>query len=345
VWKRLVFVVMLIGLLPLPSMATAQDKQVIVWHALSPDDTDVLTQAADAFQEQTGASVVLRYVQPPLLFETVAGSRSGGPDVLIADNSIMEPLLAASQVVPVRDDRTFFLEDLLNNLPALVEDRCTDASVGSCLWPRVSPVLPVPTLDQDTLARTTDWLCASAAWLPFCKGGSLPGVPVSWGFNVYLLNVSWMAQQGVEPPLTAQGVQDMRSEFGLNFVEAQPGDIPTAQGADMPPVYVIASTLIAEDPNGVMRSMGSFYEAGYSAVLEMHVDAAYVSAASQDPTLAGDFVSFLQADADMQAALLDSSQRLPAFDAKTLDAQRDTPAGLATLQALVTLTTYAALAY
>ena len=110
-------------------------------------------------------------------------------------------------------------------------------------------------------------------------------------------------------------------------------------------MYLIPSALIVEDPNGVMRSMGSFYEAGYVAVIDMRVDAAYVTADSANADQAGDFVTFLQGSADTQAALVDSSQRFPAFDADTLSAWRDTPAGLATTQALVTLTTYAALAY
>ena len=347
-WKKLLLVIMLMGLLSLPALAAAQSERIVVWHALTEDDTAVLVQAADAFQEQTGVTVEFRYVQPTLLYETVASaaqSRGTGPDVIIADNSIMAPLIDKDLITPSQDGGTFFLADLLKNLPALVDERCTDIGIMSCLWPRVSPALPVPALDDTVVSLTPDWLCESSGWLPFCRDGGLSGVAISWGFNVYLMNTAWTAQQGIEPPTSAEAIQQMRSDYGLNIVEAKSGDIPTASAADSPPVYLIPSTLIAEDPNGVMRSMGSFYEAGYSALIEMHIDAAYLAAASANAAQAGDFIAFLQSDADAQAALLDSSQRLPAFDADTLSGQVDTPAGLATIQALVTLATYAALAY
>ncbi len=347
-WKKLLFVIMLMGVLPLPALAAAQAGQLVVWHALAREDTDVLVRAADAFQEQTGVSVEFRYVQPPLLYETVASaaqSGDAGPDVIIADNSIMEPLLDKNLIAPARNSDTFFLADLLNNLPTLVEERCVDTSITSCLWPRVSPALPVPTLDDTVVERTADWLCESSGWLPFCRGGGMSGVAISWGFNVYLVNTTWMAQQGLEPPTTAEDIQKVRSDYGLNIVEARSGDIPTVETADFPPVYLIPSALMVEDPNGVMRSMGSFYEAKYSAVIEMRVDAAYVTAASADAAQAEEFVSFLQNNGDTQAALVDSSQRFPAFDAGMLSDRRDTPAGLATAQAMVTLATYATLAY
>jgi hypothetical protein len=345
--KKLLLVVMLMGLLSLPALAAAQSERIVVWHALAKDDTAVLVQAADAFQEQTGVTVEFRYVQPPLLYETVASAQSGGtgPDVIIADNSIMQPLIDKELITPARSSGTFFLADLLNNLPALVDERCPDPGITSCLWPRVTPVLPVPVLDDTVVTRTTDWLCESSAWLPFCRGGGLSGVAISWGFNVYLMNTKWTAQQGLEPPANAEDIQKMRSDYGLNIVEAKPGDIPTVSAADSPPVYLIPSGLIVEDPNGVMRSMGSFYDAGYIAVIEMRVDAAYIATESANASQAEDFVAFLQSNWDAQAALVDSSQRFPAYDADTLSARRDTPAGLATIQALVTLATYAALAY
>jgi hypothetical protein len=345
VWKKLLVVVMVIGLLPLSSAATAQDKRVVVWHALSADDTDVLIRAAEAFSEETGVPVEFRYVQPPLLYETVAAGRADGPDVIIADNSIMEPLLASDQIAPIRNRETFFLADLLDNLPPLIEERCGDDPIGSCLWPRVSPILPVPPPDQDVAERTADWLCESSPWLPFCRGGGLAGLPLSWGFNVYLLNVSWTAQQGLEPPTDAEGVLEFRSQFGLDFVEARPDDIPTASDADFPPVAVIASALMVEDPNGVMRSMGSFFEAGYTVVLDLHVDAAYISAASPNPDLAGEFITFLRDDAETRLGLMESSQRLPAINADVLVSRIDRPDGLTTLQAVVTLAAYAMLAY
>jgi ABC-type thiamine transport system substrate-binding protein len=77
----------------------------------------------------------------------------------------------------------------------------------------------------------------------------------------------------------------------------------------------------------------------------MRIAAAYITATSANTAQAEDFVTFLQSNADAQAGLLDSSQRFPAFDADTLSARQDTPAGLATTQALVTLAAYAALAY
>jgi hypothetical protein len=346
--KKLLLVIMLMGMLSLPALATAQSGRIVVWHALAQDDSAVLAQAADAFQEQTGVTVDIRYVKPQLLYETVASAvKAGGegPDVIIADNSIMKPLINSDMITPVRSSGTFFLEDLLSNLPALIDRRCTDVSITSCLWPRVSPTLPVPTLDDKIVQGTANWLCESSGWLPFCRSAELSGVAISWGFNVYLMNTAWTAQEGIEPPTNAEGIQQMRSDYGLNIVEAQPGDILTASAAGTPPVYLIPSTLIVEDPNGVMRSMGSFYEANYSAVIDMRVDAAYITATTANAGQAQDFVAFLQGNADAQAGLVDSSQRFPAFDAAALRTRQDTPAGLATVQALVTLATYAALAY
>jgi ABC-type molybdate transport system substrate-binding protein len=143
VWKKLLMVVMVIGLLPLSSVATAQDKRVVVWHALSPEDTDALVKAADVFSEQTGVPVEFRYVQPPLLYETVAANRSNGPDVIIADNSIMEPLLTSKRIAPVRNSEAFFLADLVmirsGAVSGRVYPRFCRCPCRTKTWPRAPP--------------------------------------------------------------------------------------------------------------------------------------------------------------------------------------------------------------
>jgi hypothetical protein len=99
--------------------------------------------------------------------------------------------------------------------------------------------------------------------------------------------------------------------------------------------------LIVEDPNGVMRSLGSFADAGYAAVLGMRVDAAYVSPSAANPDLARAFVDFLARDVTLKIDLVGSSQRFPAFDADNLRERGDSAAGTAVYQALVTLVAYA----
>lgn len=345
-WRKLLIVVVVAGLLPLASTTRAQEP-LVIWHALSSEDNRVIADVADSFSAASGIPVEVQFVEPTVLYESAASALAAGqgPDVIIADNSQVEPLLDNSLIAPMRGSGDFFLASLLDNLLPLVEARCGDDSVSDCLWPRVSPVLPVPDLDEAMAERTADWMCQSSAWLPFCRGGGIAGVPVSWWYNLYLLDISWLAQQGLEPPTDPKGVLELRSDYGLKFVEARSGSIPTVQDAGFPPVYVIGSPLMVEEPEDTMRSMASFFEAGYTAILDMHVDVAYLSAGARSPDAAQQFVDFLQANPDTQVALLDSSQRLPAFGADTLRSQIDTDAGLATIQAVVTLAAVAAHVY
>jgi ABC-type glycerol-3-phosphate transport system substrate-binding protein len=319
-------------------------EPLVIWHALSREDTGVIADVADAFSAASGIPVEVHFVEPTVLYESAASALASGegPDVIIADNSLVEPLLDNSLIAPMRGSGDFFLASLLDNLPPLVEARCGDDSVTDCLWPGVSPVLPVPVPDETLAEHTADWLCESSDWLPFCRGGGIAGVPLSWWYNLYLLDVSWSVQQGFEPPTDAKGVLELRSDYGLTFVEAREGSIPTVQDADFPPVYVIGSPLMVDEPDDTMRSMASFLEAGYTAVPDLHVDVAYISAGAHNPDAAQQFVDFLQGNPDTQIALMDSSQRLPAFGADALRRHIDTEAGLATLQAVNTLAGVAA---
>ncbi len=338
--------VLVVGLVPLLGTAAAQDDRVLVWFATSQDDTDAFAGAAERFASEQGVSVDIQYIQPALLYESVASASQGGsagPDIIIADNSVIEPLVSAGLIAAGRDGGTLFLADLLRSLPSLIQDRCPDADtpVESCLWPQTSPTLPIPALDNDTTERTADFLCQSSPWLPFCRGGELAGVPVSWWFNIYLVNASWAAQNGTDVPSTAEGVLELQNEFGLSIPEAESGNVPLVQDTNSAAVVLISSMLIVEDPNGVMRSLGSFGEAGYAAVLDLRVDAAYVTASATNPDLARAFVDFLARDVDLQTALVGSSQRLPAFTADILRERSDSEAGTAVFQAVVTLVAYA----
>jgi hypothetical protein len=174
----------------------------------------------------------------------------------------------------------------------------------------------------------------------------LPGLPISWGFTLYLLDAQWLAQNGLKPPTTAQGVLDIRGKFGLDFVQAKKGSVPTVDQAGSPPVYVLSSAFLVDDPGAVMRSLASFYDAGYVPVLDVDVDTVYIGASSPNLDLARQFAQFVAGDADLIAGLLDRAQRLPVYTADdVVKVGIDSDAALITLRALTLLTTYAGLAF
>jgi ABC-type glycerol-3-phosphate transport system substrate-binding protein len=349
VWKKLAIIVVVLSLLPLSSTVAAQEKVIHVWLSLPSESTAVLTDAADAFQKQAGVTVDITTLdQPYLLQNAQTAAQSGGtaPDAIITNSSLADPLLQFKLIAPADSAGTFFLTDLLDNLPNLLDQRCKDTVLEDCLWSGVTNTLPLATPDNAAIKRTSDWLCEGTAWLPFCPDGSLPGLPISWGFTLYLLDAQWLAQNGQQPPTTAQGVLDIRSQFSLDFVQAKKGSIPTVSQAGSPPVYVLSSTLLADDPAAVMRSLASFHKAGYVPVLAIDVDSVYIGASSSNPALAQQFAQFLAGDADVKAGLLGSAQRLPVYTADdVLTTGIDSDAALLTLRALTLFTTYAGLAY
>jgi hypothetical protein len=342
--KKIVIIAVCVGLLALSVPAAAQDRPLLIWQALAPEDSDGLVAAADAFG--LGAFEVV-YIEPPLLYDQLAAASAAGegPDIIVADNDAMQPLIDMGLIEPLPFGDPFFLGDLLNNWPGLAAQYCGDGDLASCLWPDVFPILPLAGADDQAAERAADWMCASSEWLAFCRGGQNVGVPISWGFNLYLMNGSWLAENGLGLPGSADGLQELRGEFGLAFVTAERGFIPLADEADYPPVYLMPSGVIAEDPDGVMRSLGSFFEAGYAPVLEMRVDAAYLSSAAPNADLAREFVVFMRDSGIAQTQMMESSQRFPAFGADGMMPLMGDETGAAVLRGLALLTSYAAQAY
>jgi len=349
VWRKLALIVVVLSLLPLSSTVSGQGETLHLWVSLPAESTAVLIDAASAFQNQTGVTVDIETLDQPYLLQTVQSTtQSGGttPDAIVTNSALVDPLLQFNLIAQGGSPGRFFLTDLLNNLPKLVDQRCQDTALEDCLWSGVSPTLPLPIPDDEAIKRTLDWLCEGTPWLPFCPDGSLAGLPVSWGFTIYLLDAQWLAQNGQKPPTAAQDVLDIRSQFGLDFVQAEKGDIRTVDRAGSPPVYVLSSALLADDPGAVMRSLASFHEAGYVPVLALDLDGIYISASSSNRQLAQQFAQFVSGDADLKAGLLDSAQRLPVYTADDLlKTGVDSDAALVTFRALTLLTAYAGLAY
>lgn len=348
-WKKLAIIVVVLSLLPLSSTVSAQGPVLQIWLALPPESAAVLTQAANAFQSRTGVTVQVKTVDQPLLLQNLQTTIKAGdtaPDIIVANSSLAEALQQYQLVAQEGSSATFFLSDLLDNLPDLLSQRCEDTALEDCLWSGVSPTLPLAAPDSAAIKRTSDWLCEGTAWLPFCPKGSLPGLPLSWGFTIYLLDTQWLAQNGLEPPATAQDVLDIRGKFGLDLVRAQIGSILTANQAGAPPIYVMPSALLAENPDAVMRSLVSFHNAGYVPVVDIDVDSVYIGASSSNPDLARQFAQFVSGDMDTKAALLDGAQRLPVYSADdVLKVGIDSDEALITLRALMLLTTDAGISY
>jgi ABC-type glycerol-3-phosphate transport system substrate-binding protein len=349
VWNKLTIIVVVLSLLPLSSTVSAQGLVLQIWLALPSESADVLTQAATTFQRQTGVTVQVKTVDQPLLLQNLQTTIKAGdtaPDIIVANSSLAEAMQQYQLVAQVGSSGTFFLSDLLDNLPKLLSQRCKDSALEDCLWSGVSPTLPLTVPDSAAIKRASDWLCGGTTWLPFCPKGSLPGLPISWGFTIYLLDTQWLAQNGLQPPTTAQDVLDIRGKFGLDLVRAQKGSILTANQAGSPPIYVMSSALLADDPEAVMRSLASFQGAGYVPVVDIDVDSVYIGASAANPDLAQKFAEFVSGDSDTQAAFLKSAQRLPVYSADdVLKIGIDSDEALLTLRALTLLTTYAGLAY
>jgi hypothetical protein len=330
-----------------PSMApaAAQDAStLVVWYTIE-DIGPVLDRVgADFAAEFPAADVVAEYVRPQQLFDSMARAGGSGPDVILASSSDIGPLVDRELVVSGGATQAFFLADVLDRLPDLIDAACPDADVADCLWPRVSPTLDVTLPDARLMTRTEGWLCSSADWMPVCSGDALPGQPLSWWFNIYLISDDWLAENGLVLPLDVTGIDELRSEYGLDYVQAQDGRLPLADNANASTIYVFSSTLLVDDPLGVMRSMGSFNAVGYLPVLELGVDSLFISVDSAEPGLAQEYVEFIAAQSDIPADLMTEAQRLPALDAAAIRTLGfDSPGSLATLRAVTTLSAYARL--
>jgi hypothetical protein len=344
--KNLLIVVMIVTALLLPAAAAARQEPLVIWHALAPEDSRVIEEMGSAFESASGAAVVVEYRQPQRLFEAVRAAGRAGPDVIIASNDTIAPLVDQGLIRQADIGGGFFLERLFDNLPDLISASCGRADPGACLWPSASPRLPVTFPDGKGMDRAMGWVCESSPWVAFCSGEALSGAPVSWWFNLYLINTAWLGDQGLEMPVTVDELDGLRNKHGLDFVWADQDSIPLVDEAGYPLVFVVPSALLARDPDRVMSSLGSFYEAGYAPVLELGVDAIYVSASAANPDLAVAFAEFVRSEPALVVGLWESSQRLPAFTADAVFGHGvDTPAGQTILQAMMLLTTYGAQMY
>lgn len=350
-WKKLTIILLLLSLLPLPVLSARVSAQgsLSVWNSLSTDDGGVISDAANRFQTSSGTAVELQTVATSRLLDqarTVTQSGAAVPDVVITDNQTADPLITA-QFLASMGSSGFFLQDLLNNLPEMLKERCGNTPVETCLWPQGAAGMPIITPDQNTINHTLDWLCVSTDWLPSCKSGSpLAGVPVSWNFTILLFNTQWLSQNNLSLPTTVDTAQQIRSQYGLNITKAQRGDVPMAGSLSPDTIYQVDSAMLVQYPAEVMASLASFYQAGYTALVTVNIDSAYLSAKTPNADLAKKFAVFLGGDPDTKVNLLKSSQRLPAFDSREVSKQGiKSDESLITLQALTLLVTYAGMAY
>ncbi|MEW6580772.1 MAG: hypothetical protein AB1435_16480 [Chloroflexota bacterium] len=348
-WRKLVLVVAVLSVFPLGHGVLAQAGELRVWSALAEEDAAVIESATRAFADQVGGRAVIRIVEAPYLLQAVVAARDAGepgPDVIFVPTDVAEPLLENALILPRPARGDFFLAALLEALPDLINDACGERPLDGCLWEPVNPALPAAQFDERAMGRTVGWVCESAPGLPMCDGDPLPGQPVTWGYQIFLLNRQWLAERGLEPPVLLDDVFAIRSEFGLDVLRAQPDALPLA--GDVPPttIVVISSAVLAQQPVEALRSMGSFFAADYAPVLGLTFDTLYVAAGSADPDLAGEFVRVAAQESAFKAELLHSSGRLPAF---TVDELRrwgiDEPETRAVLQALAVLAAYAQTAY
>ncbi|MBI5957150.1 MAG: hypothetical protein HY866_00345 [Chloroflexi bacterium] len=341
-WKKRFFIIGLMITLALPAAVSAQDS-LIVWNVLSPDDSSALAQAG----ERVGMGVVLEEVDATLLLDVALTAEQGGspePDVIVTDQLTASNLFDYGMITSMGISE-FFLPGLIDSLPDLLTERCQDVPLDRCLWPGASVVLPVQFPDDKVLEDLRGWVCQSAEALPHCSGSAEPGVPVSWGFTILLFNFDWLAQNGVDIPYNLDTALEVRGQWKMSIVEADRRFLPLAGELSPDEIYTVSSALLVEDPDGVMTSLASFYQAGYVPVLSLNIDSAYVGASAANPRAAFQYAQSLD-DPAIKTDLFFSSQRLPAFYANDVwNAGVTSQEGEATLRALTLLVTYAALAY
>lgn len=348
-WRKLVLVAAVLSIIPLGHGVLAQGGELRVWSALAEEDAAVIESAARTFAGELGVRADVRIVEAPYLLQAVIAARDAGeagPDVLFAPTDVAEPLLENALILPRPSRGEFFLAVLLEALPTLLNDACGERPPDGCLWEPVNPALPPAQFDERGIARTVGWVCESVPELPMCGGEALAGQPVTWGYQIFLLNRQWLAERGLEPPVLLDDVLAIRSEFGLDLLLAEPGALPMPGDVSPMTIVVLSSAVLVQQPVETLRSMGSFFAADYAPVLGLTFDTLYVGAGSANPDLAGEFARVAAQESAFKAELLHSSGRLPAF---TVDELRqwglDRPEARAVLQALAVLAIYAQTAY
>jgi hypothetical protein len=353
VWKSLTLTLFVIAalMLPLVSMlppaAYAQGGPVRVWYALPDGDADAVSTLAESFSADTGVAFEVTTIDAPAVFDrAVAASEAGAaPDVIIASNNDAEPLISYGLIAPTPTRSSFFLQELLTAYPDLADMACGDTDLAACLWPDVSSTVPLAPPQTRAVAVATTGLCDASPWLPFCDGSALAMVPLGWDFTLYLISADWLAEEGLDLPVSADDVLDLRRTYALSLTEAQPGRIPTASQAGFPPVYVVSSTLLANDADDLMTSLESFDAAGYWPVVALNIYGAYISANAANRDAAAAFVAALAGTPQAKAMMMLRSDRLPALTPDEVAGLGiDDEMAVYTLRALALLTTYAGMA-
>lgn len=344
-WKQLAFTAALIGALALPTAVTAQDGTFRIWQALSSQDTDAITELAQGFAAQTGSDLELVYIDGPFLLDSMLQANAAGttPDIILSNNNNAAPLLQSNLLATDPVSRQFFLEDMLSSFPDLVADVCGKSVLEDCLWPDASDTFALITPQARTMSMATSVLCKASPWLPLCNASPLTMAPIGWDFDLYLINSEWMAERGIDKPVSSDSVLELRSDYAIRFTTAREGAIPTVDEANYPPVFVLSSTLLSDDPDAVMESLASFHDEDYFAVVGLNVYGAYIGRSAQHPELAREFASALMNDTGAKILLMETSGHVPALtpdELMTLDG--DDPIVVYTMQTLALLTTYAA---
>lgn len=352
-WKPLTLTLLVIAVLVLPLVsvlsptAHAQDGPFRVWYALPDGDANAISALAESFAADTSLDLEITIINAPFLFDDAIAASDAGtpPDVIIASNNDADPLLSYGMIAPPPTRTTFFLQDLLTAYPDLADTTCGDTALEACLWPDASSTVVLSPPQSRTVTIATTGLCDASPWLPFCDGGALAMVPLGWDFTLYLISADWLAEEGLDLPVSADDVLDLRREYALSLTQARPGHIPTVSQAGFPPVYVLSSTLLATDADDIMVSLESFDAAGYWPVVELNIYGVYISAEAVNATAAENFAAEMANEPEAKAVVMLSSGRLPALTSNEVAAlsARD-EMKVYTLRALALLTTYASAA-
>jgi hypothetical protein len=291
----------------------------------------------------------LVYTDAPFLFDSMLQSSQGGaavPDVIFASTSAAEPLRESDLLSDASATRGFFLEGLLAAYPELAVDLCGDTPLADCLWPGTASNLPLVEPQARAVSLATSTLCEASPWLPFCSGSALLMTPLGWDFDIYLIDGQWLAENGMDEPVSVDEVLDLRSSYAIRFTAARPNAIPTVDEAGHPPVFKLSSTLLDEHAGEVLQSLSTFHAAQYVPVVSLNVYGAYISADAAHPALAQEFIAGLAADPDAKAFMTRASGRLPALTPQQLTSfAADDDLSIYTMRSLALLTTYAAMAY
>lgn len=348
-WRKLILGMALLSILPLGQGAAAQGGNLRVWYTLDGEDARAIGDTVGEVGAASGVNVSAERIEAPFLLQALLDlQQSGGemPDLVFTGTDVAEPLLQNDLIAPMPARGDFFLFALLEALPGLLEEACRDEALDRCLWGGVSSALPLLPPDDKAVGRTIAWICDAAPLLPVCEGDSLPGLSVLWSFQIVLLNRQWLAERGLEPPVTFDDVLTLRSQFGLQVVRAEQDSLPSPGQVAPDAIVVFPSTVLVERPQQTLGSLGDFFSADYAPVLSLGLHSLYRLVGGPQPDLAQEFASAFARNTEAQMALLKNTSLLPALTPDDLLAWgAERPEARAVLGALVLLTAYAQTVY